>query len=67
MRLTRSKAIKAHCFECSGWNRAEVRKCAIRTCPLYPFRTGTVKRDKSSDSGTGADGQGKKTHAGTPV
>ena len=34
------KAIKQYCYECSGENRAEVKRCSSRTCPLKPFRTG---------------------------
>ena len=36
--LTRGKAIRLYCIDCSGGNIAEVRKCNIETCPLYPFR-----------------------------
>lgn len=38
--MTPIKAIRAHCIQCSGGNRAEVRKCVIDDCPLYPFRMG---------------------------
>ena len=34
------KAIRQYCFECSGENRAEVRRCSSHDCPLKPFRTG---------------------------
>ena len=34
------KAIKQFCFECSGENRAEVKRCSSADCPLKPFRTG---------------------------
>lgn len=33
-------AIKQYCYECSGSNRAEVKRCSSETCPLKPFRTG---------------------------
>lgn len=33
-------AIKQYCYECSGENRAEVKRCSSETCPLKPFRTG---------------------------
>lgn len=31
-------AIKAHCMECVGWQREEVRQCTGRACPLFPYR-----------------------------
>ena len=34
------KAIKQFCYECSGENRAEVKRCSSIDCPLKPFRTG---------------------------
>ena len=34
------KAIKQFCYECSGENRAEVKRCSSKDCPLKPFRTG---------------------------
>ena len=38
--LTPIKAIRAHCVECSGGQRAEVRFCTIQNCPLWPYRMG---------------------------
>jgi len=35
---SRSMAIKAHCLECVGWDRGEVRECTGYACPLYPYR-----------------------------
>ncbi len=32
------EAIKAHCLECMGWNRAEVAQCTGRACPLWFYR-----------------------------
>jgi hypothetical protein len=36
--LTRSKAIRLKCLECSNWSAKEVRMCTIPTCALYPYR-----------------------------
>jgi hypothetical protein len=33
-------AIRAHCIECSGGSRAEVRRCNLLKCPLWPMRMG---------------------------
>ena len=41
---TRATAIYAYCLECSGGNRAEVRRCVIPDCPLYPFRCRGVRK-----------------------
>ena len=30
--------IKAHCMECVGWLRDEVRNCTSTACPLYTYR-----------------------------
>lgn len=34
------KSIKQYCFECSGDNKAEVRNCELKDCPLYKYRMG---------------------------
>ena len=30
--------IRAHCLECSGGSRLEVRNCHVPDCKLYPYR-----------------------------
>jgi hypothetical protein len=40
-RVSRGDAIRANCIDCAGGNTAEVRRCAMLTCPLWPFRMGT--------------------------
>lgn len=50
--LTPIKAIRAHCIECSGGQKKEVRECPIENCSLFPYRMG--KRpvvDKVVDDG----------------
>lgn len=44
-RLTQGQAIKAWCYECSGWSKKEVRLCPRHDCPLYPYRFGTRLND----------------------
>ena len=41
---TRATAIYAHCLECSGDTKAEVRRCELKDCPLYPFRCRSVRK-----------------------
>lgn len=36
--LTRARAVRLHCFDCSGFNSFEVAKCPHKLCPLYEFR-----------------------------
>lgn len=33
-------AIRAHCIDCSGDNRAEADRCTVTSCNLWPFRFG---------------------------
>ena len=42
--LTRGKAIRLKCYDCSGGSQAEIANCLIKNCPLYPFRFGSVKK-----------------------
>jgi hypothetical protein len=42
-KLTRAKAIKLKCLDCSGGSKAEVRLCTVTDCPLYQFRIKTHK------------------------
>ena len=46
--LIRSKAIRAKCLECCAGNSAEVRRCRITDCALWPWRSG--KRTHRVDS-----------------
>ena len=50
-RLTRSQVIRAHCIECSGGSRAEVRNCTVTRCNLWRFRMG---REIPPEAETGA-------------
>jgi hypothetical protein len=47
--LTRGRAIRFHCLDCSGGVAAEVRKCHIRTCVLWPFRMGAAAKAAGVD------------------
>jgi hypothetical protein len=37
---TAIQAIRQNCIDCSGGNRAEVARCTVTKCPLFPFRLG---------------------------
>jgi hypothetical protein len=43
--LSRRKAIKARCLDCSGWEYNEVNNCEHTKCELYPYRMGIGKQD----------------------
>jgi len=44
-KLSRKKAIKDKCLDCSGGMRKEVKECCLIDCPLYPFRVGSLDKD----------------------
>lgn len=50
MSATAAKAIRAFCISCSGDVAAEVRRCQVTRCPLWPWRMGkkpsTLARNK---------------------
>ena len=41
MKQTPLRAIKKHFLECSGYEKKQVRECAIKDCVLFPYRKGT--------------------------
>ena len=43
--MSRRKAIRLKCLDCSGYEFSEVAQCQITNCPLYPFRTGAGKQN----------------------
>lgn len=49
MKLTPLRAIKKHCLECSGYEKKQVRECAIKDCVLFNYRQG--KNPKRSGIG----------------
>ena len=42
--ITPLKAIRKKCLDCSGNDKTEVRKCPLKDCPLYPYRSGRKER-----------------------
>lgn len=40
------QAIKAKCLTCCNYERHEVERCAVQTCPLWAYRPYTVKSKK---------------------
>jgi hypothetical protein len=39
--ISRAEAIRKNCVECCCGNAAEVRRCHMTGCPMWPFRMGT--------------------------
>lgn len=35
---SRAKAIHAKCWDCTGFQREEIRQCTMTECSLYNFR-----------------------------
>ena len=31
-------AVKLKCYDCSGFQKAEIKHCTVSSCPLYPIR-----------------------------
>lgn len=38
-------SIRAFCIQCVGYQKAEVRACETRQCPLLPYRMGGRPKD----------------------
>lgn len=54
MALSRAKAIRAKCLDCCCGNAAEVRRCSIESCPLFPFKSGHLSK-KDAKGGNNTD------------
>jgi hypothetical protein len=35
------RAVRENCIECCGGNEAEVRRCRLVWCPMWPYRMGS--------------------------
>ena len=42
---SRKMALKAHCVECMGYQRALVKGCTSLACALYPYRPYQTEED----------------------
>jgi hypothetical protein len=47
-KLSRRKAIRELCLDCSAWSTKEVSQCAMTKCPLYPYRMGKGKQSPTA-------------------
>lgn len=47
-KVSRAKAIRLKCLDCSGGNSAEVRRCPATNCALWPYRMGRVKLSENT-------------------
>jgi len=48
--LTRKRAIRLKCLECCAGNGADVRRCGITGCTLWPYRLGKASRSVGNDA-----------------
>jgi len=48
-RFTRAIAIRLKCIDCSAYQKAEIRNCDIRECPLWEFRLGAGRTEPLED------------------
>lgn len=44
-RITRAKAIRLKCLDCTCNQPAEVRRCPAQDCPLWRYRMGKEEND----------------------
>ena len=45
-RITRAKAIRLKCLDCTCNQLAEVRRCPAQDCPLWRYRMGKEEKDE---------------------
>lgn len=45
-RPSRAKAVRDRCYDCSGYDRKEVRECNRTECPLWQFRNAKSTTEK---------------------
>ena len=38
------KAIKAHCYQCSGYSMYEAKKCTNKNCALFVLKSNRAKK-----------------------
>jgi hypothetical protein len=53
--IPRSTAIRVKCLQCCGYQRDEIKACAVLTCALFPVRPYQDKTTDSDDEGAGCD------------
>jgi hypothetical protein len=45
LNLSRCRAIREKCLNCSCWSVKEVRDCSFKDCPVYAYREGQGKQN----------------------
>ena len=48
VKLSRRKAIRERCLDCSAWSTKEVAQCKMTKCALYPYRMGKGKQNPTA-------------------
>jgi hypothetical protein len=49
-KITRARAIRLKCLDCSNRQYREVRLCPVMDCPLWPYRHGKGYEDPAEGS-----------------
>ena len=49
-RVTRAKAIRLKCLDCCCQQQAEVRRCTLKTCPLWIYRMGSEEKAEGAET-----------------
>ena len=59
-------AINSKCLNCMCWEQAEVKRCDIITCPLYPYRPYQGTDKPISPESASQHGRGEASDEKTP-
>lgn len=64
-KLTPMRAIRAKCLDCCCDSPTEVKLCDIKTCPLYPYKSGHKPRKGTEEYNFITEGSFTKKCAST--
>ena len=67
MKLTPMKAIRLKCLDCCCGSFTEVKLCNIKTCPLYPYKSGHKPKKDTEEYNFIANSSFIKNYAATPL
>lgn len=48
-KLTPIRAIRKKCLDCCNGSSQEVKLCNLKTCPLYPYKTGHKPKEGTEE------------------
>jgi hypothetical protein len=63
-KITRAKAIRLKCLDCSNYQYQEVRLCPVTDCPLWPYWYGRGYEDPIEEGRGLGEGSDSETKSG---